>query len=429
MEVPRYREIAVILDMYATEVQALAHWNDQDSDHAANSSLNPHDVSLETIKRRAGRMMDSRATADALGISAGRLARLKSCGVLVPIVRGHGGLLSKYDRVAVEGIITLAKPVSRQTYTGSGLTIDEFRFKANCSFAQVVSDIIAGRLNVVDSSPLGRGLGAVLISPESLPPRRKAAYHFVPRKKRSDLISVTLIQAATSLGTTRDMVKKLIDAGVLKHAQEGGTAAIDRESVSHFRLHYAPAHMYSAALGCKRREAAKLLKARGVGVPRELVGCVTLFVRRVDAERALGLAQGTFQDRPEAQELHNDLEIYLERFAQGYTLRWHPDSTTMVLSDSTRRLNLLIEPGERRLRIVVPLNSARVRAHQSAINHGWPQAVPQVLPLHGLSVTESHPYDGNDPAKAFNWLLQRAAVLREIQVPHHPLARPGSRSR
>ncbi|WP_292641260.1 TniQ family protein [Mesorhizobium sp.] len=162
----RAREIAAALGLRIDEVIQLAKWNPR----LPESRLEEFEV--ETIKRRASRMISAEAATDVLGVSAKRFASMRSHGIFAPVIEAAAGKSSQYDRNEIEGIVlAIRSRVPASTKPDGLVDLDNYRAKAFCSYLKAVTDVLAGTVEVRGWDTTKPGLQAVLLSASNSHPQ------------------------------------------------------------------------------------------------------------------------------------------------------------------------------------------------------------------------------------------------------------------
>jgi hypothetical protein len=409
---------AARLGLTRAEVVKVASWSPDNEPRSADSQ--PLDLSVDSIADKARLLCAPKEAAGILGVTTKQLTLLRKSGLINSVFAGTSPSRCWYERQALEEIVARAFSMhtNAQNLCG-GLTLDQYRAKAFCSYPETVRLVLEGKATVSGLSGEGCGLSKLrLVSPPAARKSGRTA-RFIARRKLAPAGYLTLAKAATFISVRPQVVANLARIGALKHRLTSGRISlVTQASVEAFADRYVPVKAVSVQLGCVTATAVRKLRNAGVPIRFDVKRAGACFVERSDVEAVLGMPlqlgdAGAFFEGLKRAILRSDFAHHLE---------WVPGTSRAILAASSgkARLTVDVDAVSRTVRLALPLAGARrerlLRDRMRSLEEAWPEATIQTSTNDESSFGEVRTLPSSIAVdhNMFSWLEARALVVRTI---------------
>jgi hypothetical protein len=409
---------AARLGLSRAELLKIASWNPDKEPRSAVAVS--HDVSVNAITRKAKLLCSPKEAASILGVTPKQLALLCKSGLVNAVFGVSSRSRSLYERRILERIVS--RSLSRHTGIPNiceGLTLDQFRAKALCSYPTAVKLVLDGKVGVSGLSEAGCGLSKLRLVPP--PPAWKSGRtaRFIVRRKLAPPGYLTLAKAASLMSVPPHVIAKLARIGALEHiVTNKRISSVAQTSVEAFASHHVTAKAVAVQLGCATAKAARKLRDMGVPIHFDRKQAGACFLKRRDVEAVIGgpLQQGN------AGIFFDGLQRAILRSEFAHHLEWVPGYSYAFLTGMGGKVRLSIElgPDNDTVRLVLPFKGVRsqrvLRGSVEELVGAWPQAHVTTLQDGDAALAEEHRLPqmaGFDPS-VFSWIESRVLSIRAV---------------
>ncbi|MBZ9797754.1 TniQ family protein [Mesorhizobium sp. ES1-4] len=407
---------AAQLGLTRAEVLKIASW---DPDKKPSSTdLIPHDVSVDAVARKARLLCAPKEAASILGVTPKQLGLLYKSGVVNSVFAATPSSRSWYEREVLEKVVSRA--LSRHTGTpdlGGGLTLDQFRAKALCSYPDAVKLVLDDKVTVSELSQEGCGLAKLRLVPPPAARMGGRTARFIVRRKLAPPGYLTMAKAASLMSVSPHVVAKLAGIGALEHrVTNKRISSVTQTSVEAFARHHVTAQAVALQLGYATATAVRNLRDLGVPIQFDVRKVGACFVKRRDVEAAIGepLQQGSV--------FFQGLQRAILRSEFAHHLEWIPGNSHAFLAGMGGKVRLIVElwPDNDTVRLVLPFKGARrQRVLGSRITElvgVWSHARVTTLQDGDAALAEEYrlPHTAGFDSSVFAWMESRVLLIRTV---------------
>ncbi|MER9843498.1 TniQ family protein [Mesorhizobium australicum] len=410
---------AARLGLTRAEVREVASW-DPDNEPRSSTPV-PHDVSLDGVARKATLLCAPKEAASILGVTSKQLTLLRNSGIVNAVFSGTSGSRFLYEKRVLEGIVSraLSGHIGSPTIC-EGLTLDQFRAKALCSYPAAVKLVLDGKATVSGLSDEGcGGLSQLRLVPPLAARESGRTARFVVRRKFAPPGHLTLAKAASLISVPPHVIAKLARIGVLQHrVTNERISSVSLASVEAFASHHVTAKAVAVQLGCAATTAVRTLCNMGIPIQFEGKQAGTCFVKRRDVETVIGrpFKQG------DADVFFEGLQRAILRSEFAHQLDWVPGYSCASLSGMAGKVRLAVELGAENdtVRLVLALRGAwrkfGLADCTTELVSVWPQAHMTTAQDGSAALAEEYrlPHVAGFDPSVFAWIESRVLSIRAV---------------